>query len=191
MQFSFTAGRDAQAFALDDLLGFAAAELLRLHHFAHALVERFQLEEQEQALKERNVELLAQIELLPAAAQIALARGAAVVEQHLLKDIEVDLKIEAVGGFARQDLLDVVVVDTHVVGLREDTRHAVDHTLLHHLALIRREGARHQEIAVGAERLVGLLQLVHLRVVLLPAPVIEVAEEAARLLGLAGWPGCR
>src|SRR4029079_5663179 len=35
----------ALAFALDDLLSFAAAELLRLHHLAHALVERFQLEE--------------------------------------------------------------------------------------------------------------------------------------------------
>ena len=58
-------------------------------------------------------------------------------------------------------------------------------------ALVRRERARHQQVAVGAERLVGLLQLVQLRVVLLAAPVIEVAEEAARLLRLAAGPGGR
>ncbi len=62
---------------------------------------------------------------------------------------------------------------------------------LHHGALVRREGARHQQIAVGAERLVGFLELVQLRVVLLAAPVIEIAEEAARLLGLSGRPGGR
>ncbi len=62
---------------------------------------------------------------------------------------------------------------------------------LHDGALVRREGARHQQVAVGAERLVGLLQLVQLRVVLLAAPMIEVAEEAARLLRLPGRPGGR
>ncbi len=97
---------------------------------------------------------------MPAAALIALARGAAVVEQHLIEDIEIDLQIETVGGFARQDLLDIVVVDAHVVGLREDARHAVDDAHLHHLALVRRESAGHQQIAVGAERLVGFLELV-------------------------------
>ena len=115
---------------------------------------------------------------------VALAGGAAIEQQHLLEDVEVDLQVEAVGGFSRQDLLDVVVVDADVVRLVEDARHALDHARLHDGALVRREGARHQQVAVGAERLVGLLELVQLRVVLLAAPVIEVAEEAARLFRL-------
>ncbi len=155
------------------------------------IVERLQLEQQEQPLEERDVELLAQIEFLPAAAVVALARGAAIVQQHLLEDVEVDLQVEAVGGFSRQDLLDVIVVDADVVRLVEDARHALDHARLHDGALVRREGARHQQVAVGAERLVGLLELVQLRVVLLAAPVIEVAEEAARLFALSRRPGRR
>ena len=54
------------------------------------------------------------------------------------------------------------------------------------------EFTRDQQVAVRTERLVGLLQLQNLADVLLPAPEIEIAEEPARLHGLARPPtdGC-
>src|SRR5262249_18330382 len=51
-----------------------------------------------------------------------------------------------------------------------------------------REAARHEQIAVGGKRLVCLLQIEEHRKVLLLAPVIEIAKEAARIRGLAGGP---
>ncbi len=126
MQFSLTSGGMPSRSRLTSFSASRRLSFFVLHHLADALFERLQLEQQEQPLEERDVELLAQIELLPAAAAVALAGGAAVEQQHFLEDIEVDLQVEAVGGFARQDLLDVVVVDADVVRLVEDARHALD-----------------------------------------------------------------
>ena len=180
--------RHRRAGPLDDLLGLPAGELLRLHDLAHAHVERLQLEQQEQPLEDRDVELLLEVELVPPAPLVALGRGAAVEDQHLLEGIEVDVQVEVVGGFARQDQLHIARIDADVVRLLEDARHALNDALLHDEALVRSERARHQQVAVGAEGLVGLLEPVQLSVVLLAPPVIEVAEEAACLLRLAAGP---
>src|SRR5262249_41803677 len=52
----------------------------------------------------------------------------------------------------------------------------------------RGKGTRQQQVAVGAEGLVDLLELEQIGGIGMPPPVVEIAHEAARLAGLALRP---
>ena len=113
-------GRQNAAQLGDDLLGFLARDLLVRHHLADADVDRLQLEQDEEALEDRNVELLLAHELLVVAPLVLPGRGAAVVDQALVEGLEVDVEIEAVVRFLGQDQLDVGGIDADIVGMLED-----------------------------------------------------------------------
>ena len=82
-------------------------------------------------------------------------------------------------------------IDAREVALLEQLRHLRDESLLHGLPLLRAEGAGMQQIGVGAERLVDLLEVEELHRVGMPAPVVEIAHEAARVDAFAVRPEAR
>ena len=79
-------------------------------------------------------------------------------------------------------------IDAREVALLQQGGHLRHQPPLHDRALLRAEGAGLQQIAVGAERLIGLLEREQLHGIGVAAPVIEIAHEAARLHGVAVGP---
>ncbi len=182
--------RQKRAQTLDDALCLLAGDFALFHHLFDAHLNRLQLEQYEQALEHRHVDLApAEIGLADVALAAAVVGGAAVEDRDLLEGLHVDMQVEAVVRILGQDEVHVGGIDTCEIGLLQQLGNLLHETLLHDLALFGAKCARMQQVAVGAERLVGLFQLVQLRVVLLAPPMIEIAEEAARLLGLPGRPG--
>ena len=120
-----------------------------------------------------------------------LAGCATVVDQHLLECGDVHLQVEAVVGILGQDDVEVRRIDAREVALLQQLRHACDEPLLHGLAFLRAEDARVQQVGVGAERLVDLLEVEQLHRIGMAAPVVEIAHEAAGLAGIAVRPQSR
>ena len=119
-------------------------------------------------------------------------RGRAAVEdQHVLEGSDVNLQVETVMGILGQDDVEVRRIDAREVALLEQLRHARDEPLLHGPPLFRAESARVQQIGVGAERFVDLLEVEKLHRVGMAAPIVEIAHEAARLAGIAVRPQAR
>jgi hypothetical protein len=79
-------------------------------------------------------------------------------------------------------------VDAREIGLLQQFRDLSHQALAQHLALVGRERARGQQVAIRAERLVALLQIEQLHGVGVPPPIIEVAQEAAHLHHVAVRP---
>ena len=113
---------------------------------------------------------------------------AAVEDQHVLERGDVNLQVETVMGILCQDDMEVRRIDAREVALLEQLRHARDESLLHGPPLFRAEGPRVQQVGVGAERFIDLLEVEELHRVGMAAPVVEIAHEAARLTGIAIRP---
>ena len=88
----------------------------------------------------------------------------------------------------RQDEMHVGRVDLGEVGLLDELAHLRHQPLLHGGALLGAECARVQEVAVGVERLIALLELEQLHGVGMPAPVVEIAHEAAHPAAIVAPP---
>ncbi len=183
-------GRTPRNLATSFSASFLRQVLLR-HHFANADIERLQLEQDEKALEDRDVELLLAHEFPEIAPLVLPRRGTAVIDQAFVEGAEVDAEIESVVRFLGQDHFDVGGIDTDVIGMLEDDLDLLEQPLLHVPALGHRVLARHQQIAVGAECFVGSQNLLQIGVVLLAAPMFEVMEKAPRRRGLSRRPGVR
>ena len=116
---------------------------------------------------------------------------AAIEDQHLLECGHVHLEVEAVVGILGQDDMEAGWIDAGEVGLLEQVGHLRDEPLLHGPPLFRAEGARVQQVGIGTERLVSLLKVEELHRIGMPPPVVEVAQETARLPMVAVGPEAR
>ena len=173
-------------------LGVGAIDLLLLHHLAHPLLERLQLEQQEQPLEDGNFHLFpADVALQRIAPPLRDGGRTAVVDQHLLEGLEIHLQIEAIVRIRGEDDMHLARVDAGEVALLEELGDLPHQPLAQRRALLRRERARGEQIAVWAERLVAVLQLEQPHRVGMPPPVVEVAHEAPHLHDVAVGPGAR
>ncbi len=135
--------------------------------------------------KHGNVEFFLPPEL-PKHAFLILSRGRpAIVNQHLFERGEVHVEVETVVRFLRENERHVLRIDALIVRLLENAPNAFDDACLHELALVGRELACNEKVAVGAETLVSLKQRAEARGMLLAPPVLEIAEEAACLFRTA------
>jgi hypothetical protein len=181
--------RQQPAQVAHELLGLLLLDLPLRHHFAHAHVEGLELEQQEHALEHRDLHFApAHVGLPDIAPALGDGGGAAVVDLDLFERLQIHLEVEPVGRVLGQDEVHVGRIDAREVALLQQVGHLLHEPLLHDRALLRAEGARLEQIAVGAERLVGLLQVEQLHGIGVAAPVIEVAQEAARLHRVAVRP---
>jgi hypothetical protein len=156
----------------------------------HAHIKWFQLEQQEHALEHGNFEFPPEhVGPSDVAAVLANGRRPPVIDQHLLERVEVDLEVKAVGRIFRQYEVHVGWINAREVALLQQFSHLLHEPLLHHRPFFRAELARAQQIAVGAERLVGLLQFEQAHGVGMPPPIVEIAHEAAHMLDVAVRPG--
>ena len=161
------------------------------HDFLDANVEGLQLEQNKQSLEYGNVELFFAHELREPPALVLAIGCAAVIDQDLFKGLHVDHQIEAVVTVLGQDQVNVGRIYFLVIGLFEKGLYTSHHTLLQRRALGVAKLPRHEQIAVGRKRFVSLLELDQAGIVLLLAPIIEVAEKAPRVFGFAGIPSRR
>ena len=118
--------------ALDEFFRILALQGLLAHDFAHPHLERFELEQQKEALEHGNFHFLVpQKEPLGRAPAFRDRVGAAIKDRDLLERPQVNLQIETIVGILGQDDFHIRRVNVLKVGLHQETLHLLDHLLLH------------------------------------------------------------